>query len=169
MAGGRPVRLWVADEHRYGLIPVVRKCWTLRGVRPMVPYRTKYEWAYLYSALEVDGQKAAEFLCLPEVSLEMSGLFLKHLAASDPGAEPIVIWDQAGFHSKPELHTVPERVPLVSLPPHSPELNPTEAIGDVIQDRIGNVLKPCSQIKKRHTFTQRKKSKTGRVTEVGLG
>ena len=67
VAGGRSVRLWVADEHRYGLIPVVRKCWTLRGVRPTVPYRTKYEWAYLYSALEVDGQNAAEFLCLPEV------------------------------------------------------------------------------------------------------
>jgi hypothetical protein len=140
VAGGRPVRLWVADEHRYGLIPVMRKCWTLRGVRPTVPYRTKYEWAYLYSALEVDGQNAAEFLCLPEVSLEMSGLFLKHLAASDPNAEHIVIWDQAGFHPKPELHAVPEHVHLVSLPPYSPEFNPTEAIGDVIKDRIGNVL-----------------------------
>ncbi len=139
VAGGRPVRLWVADEHRYGLIPVVRKCWTLRGVRPTVPYRTKYEWGYLYSALEVDGQNAAEFLCLPEVSLEMSGLFLQHLAASDPNAEHIVIWDQAGFHPKPELHAVPARVHLVSLPPYSPELNPTEAIGDVIKDRIGNV------------------------------
>ena len=140
VAGGRPVRLWVADEHRYGLIPVVRKCWTLRGVRPTVPYRTKYEWGYLYSALEVDGQHAAEFLCLPEVNLEMSGLFLNHLAASDPEAEHVVIWDQAGFHPKPEWHAVPERIHLVSLPPYSPELNPTEAIGDVIKDRIGNVL-----------------------------
>jgi transposase len=140
VAGGKPVRVWVADEHRYGLIPVVRKCWTLRGVRPNVPYRTKYEWGYLYSALEVDGQNAAEFLCLPEVSLEMSGLFLQHLAASDPNAEHIVIWDQAGFHPKPERHCVPARVHLVSLPPYSPELNPTEAIGDVIKDRIGNVL-----------------------------
>ena len=140
VAGGRRVRLWVADEHRYGLIPVVRKCWTLRGVRPMVPYRTKYEWGYLYSALEVDGENAAEFLCLPEVSLEMSGLFLNHLAASDPEAEHIVIWDQAGFHPKPELHAVPERVHLVALPAYSPELNPTEAIGDIIKDRIGNAL-----------------------------
>ncbi len=99
--------LWVADEHRYGLIPVVRQCWTLRGVRPTVPYRTKYEWGYLYSVLEVDGQNAAEFLCLPEVSLEMSGWFLQHLAASDPDAEHIAIWDQAGFHPKPKLHAVP--------------------------------------------------------------
>jgi transposase len=140
VAGGKPVRLWVADEHRYGLIPVVRKCWTLPGVRPTVPYRTKYEWGYLYSALEVDGQNAAEFLCLPEVNLELSDLFLKHLAASDPQAEHIVIWDQAGFHPRPELHAIPERVHLVPLPPYSPELNPTEAIGDLIKDRIGNVL-----------------------------
>ncbi len=140
VAGGRPVRVWVADEHRYGLIPVVRQCWTLRGARPTAPYRTQYEWGYLYSALEVDGQNAAEFLCLPEVNLEMSSLFLKHLAASDPQAEHIVIWDQAGFHPKPKQHPIPERLHLVALPPYSPELNPVEAIGDVIKDRIGNVL-----------------------------
>ena len=90
--------------------------------------------------LEVDGQKAAEFLCLPEMSLEMSSLFLRHLAASDPHAERIVIWDEAGFHPKPELHALPARVHLVSLPPYSPELNPTEAIGDVIKHRIGNMI-----------------------------
>ncbi len=54
VAGGKPVRIWVVDEHRYGLIPVVRRCWSLRGLRPVAPYRTKYEWSYLYSALEVD-------------------------------------------------------------------------------------------------------------------
>ncbi len=32
---------------------LVRKCWTLRGLRPKVPYQTKYEWRYLYSALEM--------------------------------------------------------------------------------------------------------------------
>jgi len=37
VAGGKPVRIWVTDEHRYGLIPVVRKCWTLRGERPTAP------------------------------------------------------------------------------------------------------------------------------------
>ena len=34
LAGGKPVGIWVADEHRYGLIPVVRKRWTLRGSAP---------------------------------------------------------------------------------------------------------------------------------------
>jgi len=140
VAGGKPVRIWVTDEHRYGLIPVVRKCWTLRGERPTAPYQTKYEWGYLYSALEVDGENAAEFLCLPWVGLEMSRLFLEQVAASDPQAEHVVIQDQAGFHLNPDLHELPARVHVIPLPPYSPELNPVEAIGDVIKDRIGNTL-----------------------------
>jgi transposase len=140
VAGGRPVRIWVADEYRYGLIPVVRKCWTLRGLRPTAPYQTKYEWGYLYSALEVDGENAAQFLCLPEVSLAMSRLFLESLAARDSGAEHVVIWDQAGFHPQAHLHELPPHVHLVPLPPYSPELNPVEIIGDVIKDRIANTL-----------------------------
>lgn len=30
---GQPVRLWVLDEHRYGLLPVIRRVWAKRGVR----------------------------------------------------------------------------------------------------------------------------------------
>ena len=140
VAGGKPVRIWVADEHRYGLIPVVRKCWTLPGERPTAPYQTVYEWGYLHSALEVDGKNEAFFLTLPGVDLGLSGLFLERLAASDPEAEHVVIWDQAGFHPDPKLHAVPTRIHLVPLPPYSPELNPVEAIGDVIKDRIANTL-----------------------------
>ena len=65
--------------------------------------------------LEVDGENAAQFLCLPAVSLEMSRLFLEHLAASDPEAEHMVIWDQAGFHPNPDIHALPERVHLMSI------------------------------------------------------
>lgn len=140
VAGGKPVRIWVTDEHRYGLISVVRKCWTLRGERPTAPYQTKYEWGYLYSALEVDGENAAEFLCLPRVDLGMSRLFLEQVAARDPQAEHVIIQDQAGFHLNPELHELPARVHVIPLPPYSPELNPVEAIGDVIKDRIANTL-----------------------------
>jgi transposase len=140
VGGGRPVRVWVADEHRYGLIPVVRRCWTLRGVRPTAPYQTKYQWGYLYSALEVDGQNAAEFACLPGVSLELSRWFLERLAARDPQAEHVVIWDQAGFHPQSHLHALPAHIHLVPLPAYSPELNPVEVIGDLIKDRIANTL-----------------------------
>ena len=31
---GKPVRLWVADEMRYGLQPVTRRVWSLRASGP---------------------------------------------------------------------------------------------------------------------------------------
>jgi len=140
IAGGKKVRIWVMDEHRYGLIFVVRKCWTLPGERPTAPYQTKYQWGYLYSALEVDGEHAAQFQCLPGVSLELSKLFLEQIATGDPPAEHVIIADQAGFHLNPKLHELPRHIHIIPLPPYSPELNPVEAIGDLVKDRIGNVL-----------------------------
>ncbi len=40
LEAGRLVRVWVADEHRYGLISVLRRCWGLRGARVTAPYQT---------------------------------------------------------------------------------------------------------------------------------
>lgn len=41
---GQPVRLWMLDEHRYGLLPVIRRVWAKRGVRVHAPYATRYQW-----------------------------------------------------------------------------------------------------------------------------
>ena len=51
----QPVCLWVVDEHRYGLLPVIRRVWGRRGVRVRAPNATGYRWGYLHEALEVDG------------------------------------------------------------------------------------------------------------------
>jgi transposase len=138
LEAGRAVRVWVADEHRYGLISVMRRCWGLRGVRVSAPYQTKYDWGYLHSALEVDGQHAAQALFSSSVNLETSGKFLEQIVQSDPQAQHVVIWDQAGFHPRPGHATVPAGVHLLSLPPYSPELNPVEKIGAFIKDAVCN-------------------------------
>ena len=139
---GAKVRLWVADEHRYGLISILRRVWSLRGCKPTAPYQTKYQWGYLYSALEVGGVGQAEALMLPTVSLACSQLFLEQIAASDPAAEHIVIWDQAGFHQKTGTTAVP-RVRILSLPPYCPELNPAEKIGILFKGAIANTVFPA--------------------------
>ena len=36
------VWVWVLDEHRYGLLPVIRRIWGHRGVRVHAPYATRY-------------------------------------------------------------------------------------------------------------------------------
>lgn len=141
LPAGAKVRLWVADEHRYGLISILRRVWSLRGYKPTAPYQTKYQWGYLYSALEVGGAGQAEALLLPTVSLECSQLFLEQIAASDPQAEHIVIWDQAGFHQKTGATMVP-RVRILSLPPYCPELNPAEKIGILFKGAIANTVFP---------------------------
>ena len=142
LEAGRPVRVWVADEHRYGLISVLRRCWGLRGVRVTAPYQTKYEWGYLHSALEVEGAHAAQALFSSSVNLETSGRFLEQIAQSDPAAQHVVIWDQAGFHPRTGHAAVPAGVHLLSLPPYSPELNPVEKIGAFIKDAVCNQVWP---------------------------
>lgn len=135
-----PVRLWVLDEHRYGLLPVIRRCWGLRGVRVHAPYATRYEWGYLHEALEVDGDNKMELLFTPAIDQDIHGLFLQQIAATDQRARHVIIADQAGFHLQADDARLPANVRLVPLPPYSPELNPVEKLGDLVKDAICNRL-----------------------------
>lgn len=129
----RPVKIWVADEARFGLHTHSRRCWALRGQRVVLAQEQCYEWEYVYGAVEVV-EGLAEFQFLPAVSLELSCGFLQQLADSDPQAEHVVIWDQAGFHPRPGDAALPARIHLLPLPPYSPELNPVEGLWDQTQD-----------------------------------
>lgn len=132
---GRPVRIWVVDEMRYGLQPVMRRVWALRGERAVAPVNPRYEWGYVHGALQVGGG-GAEFFYTPAVNLESSGLFLEQISRRDPGAVHVVIWDGAGFH--PEKGELPDNVRLLALPAYSPELNPVEKLWDIVKDGICN-------------------------------
>jgi transposase len=134
----RPVRLWVADEMRYGLQPVTRRVWSLRGTRPVCPVQPRYQWGYVYGAAEVDGQAQAEFLYCPTVSLEGSHRFLRQIAAREPAAVHVVIWDGAGFHPRDGAAGLPENLRLLALPAYSPELNPIEKLWDQLKDHLCN-------------------------------
>jgi transposase len=131
-------RIWVADEHRYGLLPVIRRCWSKVGVRVLAPYKTNYKWGYVYEALELDGKNKFECLFVPAVDLEVSRMFLRQIGESDPESIHVVIWDNAGFHPAADDANLPGNVRLLPLPPYSPELNPTERLGDLVKDRICN-------------------------------
>ena len=139
-AGAERVRLWVLDEHRYGLLPVIRRCWSLRGVRVHAPYATRYQWGYLHEAMEVDGDHRMELLFTPSVDQDTHALFLRQIGETDPQARHIIIADQAGFHLKPDDARVPANLRLLPLPPYCPELNPVEKLGDLVKDRICNQL-----------------------------
>ena len=139
---GQPVRLWVLDEHRYGLLPVIRRAWGLRGVRIHAPYATRYQWGYLHEAMEVDGANALELLFTPCIDQDVHAVFLHQIGQSDPQALHIVIQDQAGFHRPEADPRLPANVRLLPLPAYSPELNPVEKLGDIFKDHVCNRLYP---------------------------
>lgn len=133
------VKIWVMDEARFGLHTQTRRVWIKRGHRPLCKRQMRYEWDYLYGALEVvEGR--AEFMHLPTVDLNCNELFLSHLASTDPEAVHVVIADQAGFHLRDGDPRLPAKVRILPLPPKSPELNPCEQLWDVLKDSIANQL-----------------------------
>lgn len=134
---GRRVRVWVQDEMRYGLQPVTRRVWSLRGVRVVKETCQRFEWGYTFGALEVGGP-GCEFSLLPTVSKEATRLHLEQISRGDPDAVHVLIWDGAGFHHNDGDPEVPGNIRLIKLPPYSPELNPAEKLWDIVKDGICN-------------------------------
>ncbi len=148
----QPVRLWVLDEHRDGLLPVLRRVWARRGVRVHAPYATKYQWGDLHEALEVDGENRVELLFTPAIDRDIHAVFLQQIADSDPQALHVVIADQAGFHLPPADPRVPANLRLLPLPPYSPELNPVERFGGLLKAQVSNRLYPNLRRLEDHLF-----------------
>lgn len=109
--------------------------WALRGLRPTVTVQQKYEWQYVYGALEV-GRSGAQFLYAETVSLEWNRAFLEQIAAHDPESLHVVIYDGAGFHHRDGAAELPANVRMLTLPPSSPELNPVEKLWNIVRDGI---------------------------------
>lgn len=137
----KPVRIWIQDEHRYGLISSVRRCWTLKGHHPTAPVQMKYEWGYVYGAAEVLSGET-QFWYTPRVSTDYSLAFLESLHQTDPQAYHVVFWDRAGFHPKPEDPRLPQNLFLIPLPAYSPELNAMEQVWDPVKRHVSNEVWP---------------------------
>jgi transposase len=131
------VHVWVEDEHRYGLISVLRRCWTIKGHRVTVPRQMKYEWSYVYAAADIVTGNA-EFLHTPTVSTQWSQVFLEQLIATDPEGIHIIIWDRAGYHPTVLTNELAESLRFLPLPAYSPELNPIEPLWDQVKRRVAN-------------------------------
>jgi len=116
------------DEARFGQQGTLTKVWAPVGSRPTAVKQTKYEWVYLYAAVEpATGESTA--LLAPHVNTGTMSVFLemlsKDVAARDPDDVALVIMDQAGWHISPKLR-IPDNIRILLLPAYSPELNPVE-------------------------------------------
>jgi transposase len=115
------------DEARFGQQGTLTRMWAPTGSRPTAVKQTRYEWVYLYAAVEpVTGASVA--LQAPYVNAATFNVFLKMLSDElGPKDHAVLIMDQAGWHKARAL-IVPENITILYLPPYSPELNPVERL-----------------------------------------
>jgi transposase len=136
---GAAVTIWAEDEHRLGLVPVVRRVWAPRGQRPVARVRRRYEWLYVYAFVR-PATGRSWWCLLPTVSLEAMGAALAAFAAEEgigPDRRAVLVLDGAGWHAGATL-AVPEGIDLVFLPPYSPELQPAERLWPLIDEPVAN-------------------------------
>ena len=113
------------DEARFGQQGTITDVWARTGSRPRAVRQTRYEWVYLYAAVEpASGESAA--LLAPNVNTGTMNAFLRILDAERKAGEHFVlIMDRAGWHTSRALK-LPDGITALLLPPYSPELNPVE-------------------------------------------
>ncbi len=105
------------------------------GSRPTAVKQTRYEWVYLYAAVEAaTGANVA--LQAPHVNTGTMNVFLEMVSAElAPLEHGILIMDQAGWHKSRGLR-VPDNLTILYLPPYSPELNPVERLWAYLRDHF---------------------------------
>jgi hypothetical protein len=119
----RSSRVGFADELRLGLRGTSRRVWGRRGVKVRQRLQLTYDWWYLFVAVDgqagtvswtwVDSMKATDLVPLMEA-----------LRANAP--LDAIVWDGAASHRDAAVRAV--GIPLIDLPPYSPELNPAERL-----------------------------------------
>jgi DDE superfamily endonuclease len=110
-----------ADELRLGLRGMVRRVWGRRGVKVRRRLQLSYRWRYLFVA--VDGRAGRIYWCWHQsmAATELLGMVRAVQQQTDLAA---VVWDGAPSHREERVQAL--GLPLIGLPPYSPELNPAE-------------------------------------------
>ncbi|MAF51660.1 MAG: hypothetical protein CL694_01380 [Chloroflexi bacterium] len=120
---------------RVGLRGMVRRVWGRRGVKIRQRLQLVYEWRYLF--LVVDGQKGTlHWSWIDSMKAEMVGAAVNGLKQqTEVGA---VVWDGASSHRGELVRGV--GLPLIGLPPYSPELNPAERVFEEVRRWIEGIV-----------------------------
>jgi transposase len=132
-----PVKVFAQDETRLGLLPVVRRRITARGVQPVATVTYQFDNFYLYGAVE-PSTGAHFFLELPYLNSRAFQVWLDGFAAAFPDSVNVLVLDNGAGH-KAKAVRWPVNVVPVFLPPYSPELNPIERLWRDLKDKLSDI------------------------------
>lgn len=109
-----------------------------KGIRPPCIVRRKYDWTWLYAAVEpLTGEQFC--LYLPSLDGDCFEVFLQELAQNYPDDLILLLTDNAPAHLKASIH-IPSTIILLHFPPYSPELNPVERWFKEFRKELANKL-----------------------------
>ena len=133
------MEVWAFDEHRIGLLPIVRRVWAKKGSRPVRIVETRYQWLYLYGFVCPQSGRT-HWLLLPRMNAALFQQALDDFAQAVGAGRHrrvVLVLDGAGSHRANEL-VVPEGIHLLFLPPYSPELQPAEKLWPLTNEPLAN-------------------------------
>jgi transposase len=136
-SGCDTINLYFQDESRFGLLTILRRMITAKGVKPTAPYLHRFDNLYLFGAFSpINGEHF--LLEMPHCNSETFQLFINSFSQQQPSEFKIVILDNGAFHHAASLK-IPNNMALLFLPPYSPELNPAEKMWRHFKDRVSMI------------------------------
>lgn len=130
----RQIRYWCSDETRIGLMTIMRRKLTAKGVKPLGLQQWKFLYRWLYGAIEpLTGESFfLEFGHLDSICFEK---FLELFATAFPHDLHIIQVDNGPLHQAIDL-SIPDNVILLFQPPYTPEVNPIERLWAVLKSEL---------------------------------
>lgn len=140
-SGCTSINLYFQDESRFGLLTILRRMITAKGIKPVAPFLHRFDNLYLFGAFSaITGDKY--LLEMPHCNSQSFQLFVDYMSAEKPKEFKIIILDNGAFHHSKSLQ-IPKNIHLIFLPPYSPELNPAEKMWRYIKDRMSMIAYNC--------------------------
>jgi transposase len=129
--------LFFEDESRFGLLTVLRRMLTAKGMKPVAPFLHRFDNLYLFGAFSpITG--CSHILEMPHCNASTLQCFLDYVSQQKPQEFKIMILDNGAFHHAKKLN-IPNNIALLFLPPYSPELNPAEKMWRYFKDRVSMI------------------------------
>src|SRR5215213_8578194 len=127
------------DEHRIGLIPILRRVWAPRGRRPRAVVRPRYEWLYLVGFVHPESGRTS-FWIVPQLTAAVFAAVLTAFIEEqefDERKRLLLVLDGAGWHTGEQVRSPPGTT-LIAQPPYSPEPQPSERLWPISNEPLAN-------------------------------
>jgi hypothetical protein len=127
------------DEHRVGLIPILRRVWAPCGKRPRAMVRPKYQWLYQVGFVHPEDGRTT-FWIVPHLDAKVFAALLAAFVEEHGFNERkrlLLVLDGAGWHTADEVRA-PPGCTLRIQPPYSPELQPAERLWPLSNEPLAN-------------------------------